>query len=47
MIAVVQRVSQASVTVEEASHHEEIGPGLLLRILGECEMSRDDLRKMR
>ena len=28
MIAVVQRVSQASVTVEEACHHEEIGPGL-------------------
>jgi D-tyrosyl-tRNA(Tyr) deacylase len=28
MIAVVQRVKQASVTVEEAGHHEEIGPGL-------------------
>ncbi|MDY7108260.1 MAG: D-aminoacyl-tRNA deacylase [Planctomycetota bacterium] len=28
MIAVVQRVSEASVTVEEADHREAIGPGL-------------------
>ncbi len=28
MIAVVQRVSEASVTVEETGHHERIGPGL-------------------
>ena len=28
MIAVVQRVSKASVSVAEAGHHEEIGPGL-------------------
>jgi D-tyrosyl-tRNA(Tyr) deacylase len=28
MIAVVQRVNRASVTVEEAGHREEIGPGL-------------------
>jgi D-tyrosyl-tRNA(Tyr) deacylase len=28
MIAVVQRVKRASVTVEEAGHHEKIGPGL-------------------
>ena len=30
MIAVVQRVSEASVTVEEAGHHERIGPGLMV-----------------
>ena len=28
MIAVVQRVSEASVTVAEADHHQQIGPGL-------------------
>jgi D-tyrosyl-tRNA(Tyr) deacylase len=28
MIAVVQRVREASVTVEAAGHHERIGPGL-------------------
>ena len=44
MIAVVQRVSRASVTVESPKHHAEIGPGLcvlLCAVQGDTEAEAD------
>jgi predicted RNA binding protein YcfA (HicA-like mRNA interferase family) len=34
-------------TVVPVHGQEEIGPGLLFRILHECDMSRDDLEELR
>ncbi len=41
MIAVVQRVSRASVTVEQPPHHAQIGPGLCILLCAEIGDTED------
>jgi predicted RNA binding protein YcfA (HicA-like mRNA interferase family) len=42
----VLRHSDGRMTVVPIHGREEIGPGLLAKILRDCDMSRDELRKL-
>jgi predicted RNA binding protein YcfA (HicA-like mRNA interferase family) len=42
----VLRHSDGRMTVVPVHGREEIGPGLLAKILRDCDMSRDELRKL-
>jgi predicted RNA binding protein YcfA (HicA-like mRNA interferase family) len=42
----VLRHSDGRMTVMPVHGREEIGPGLLAKILRDCDMSRDELRKL-